>query len=228
MAGEKILVVDDDDDILELLMYDLTRQGYLVICENSGQRAVSVVQESRPDLIVLDVMLPTFSGLEICRLLKSDAVAQAIPIIMLSAKGEENDVVAGLECGADDYVTKPFSTKVLGTRIKTVLRKKANGSAKSEQPLRVGEIIIDPITREVTAAGEPIALTNIEFRLLHFLASKPGWAFTRAQIVDAVQGEEHAATERSVDVQLSGLRKKLGKWSGHIETVRGLGYRFRE
>jgi two-component system phosphate regulon response regulator PhoB len=227
MTRERILVVDDEEDLLELVNYNLSKEGYRVTCVGSGERALKEAQAMLPDLIVLDLLLPRVDGLEICRLLKSDAKTKHIPIIMLTAKSEESDVVAGLELGADDYITKPFSPRVLLARIKTVLRRKAQEPVDQQQVIRAHELVIDPGRHEVTAFGEPLQLTFTEFRLLHFLASKPGWAFTRSQIVDAVKGEDYPVTERSVDVQVTGLRKKLGDLGGYIETVRGVGYRFK-
>jgi two-component system phosphate regulon response regulator PhoB len=178
-------------------------------------------------LIVLDLLLPNVDGLEICRLLKSDEKTKHIPVIMLTAKGEESDMVAGLELGADDYMTKPFSPRVLLARIKAILRRKAKGAA-DDGVVQVRELVIHPGRHEAILDGKPLELTFTEFRLLHFLARRPGWAFTRAQIVDAVKGEDYPVTERSVDVQVAGLRKKMGDWGNYIETVRGVGYRFKE
>ncbi|HEX4132833.1 MAG TPA: response regulator [Pirellulales bacterium] len=228
MTRERILVVDDEEDLLELINYNLAKEGYRVTAVSSGERALAEAQQLLPDLIVLDVLLPRVDGLEICRLLKGDPKTRHIPIIMLTAKTEESDVVTGLELGADDYMTKPFSPRVLVARIKSVLRRRTNGPFDPRQPLRVHELVIDPGRHEVTAAGTPLQLTFTEFRLLHFLASKPGWAYTRSQIVDSVKGEDYPVTERSVDVQVTGLRKKLGEFGSYIETVRGVGYRFKK
>jgi DNA-binding response OmpR family regulator len=228
MARERILVVDDEEDLLELLNYNLTKEGYRVTCVASGERALKEAQTSLPDLIVLDLLLPRVDGLELCRLLKGDPQTQHIPIVMLTAKSEESDIVRGLDLGADDYVTKPFSPRVLVARIKSVLRRKPVEALDKLQPVRVHEVTIDPGRHEVLVAGEPVQLTFTEFRLLHFLASKPGWAFTRSQIVDAVKGEDYPVTERSVDVQVTGLRRKLGEFGSYIETVRGVGYRFKK
>jgi two-component system phosphate regulon response regulator PhoB len=228
MTRERILVVDDEEDLLELVRYNLAKEGYRVTCVASGERALREAQDALPDLILLDVLLPRVDGLEICRLLKNDAKTRHIPIIMVTAKGEEADMVAGLELGADDYITKPFSPRVLLARIKSVLRRKTSVVPDAQQPVRVHELIIDPGRHEVTLEGEPLQLTYTEFRLLHFLASKPGWAFSRSQIVDAVRGEDYPVTERAVDVQITGLRKKLGQYGHYIETVRGVGYRFKK
>src|SRR5215471_4511692 len=226
---ERILVVDDEEDLLELLNYNLTKEGFRVSCVGTGEEALSEARSVLPDLVLLDLLLPSVDGLEVCRLLKSDFKTQHIPIIMLTAKSEEADVVSGLELGADDYLAKPFSTRVLLARIKAVLRRKAKGSANESDSIRIRELVIHPGRHEVLLGGQQLDLTFTEFKLLHFLARKPGWAFTRSQIVDAVKGEDYPVTERSVDVQVVGLRKKLGDFgSQNIETVRGVGYRFKE
>jgi two-component system alkaline phosphatase synthesis response regulator PhoP len=227
-AGHHVLVVDDEEDLLELVRYNLTKEGYRISCVATGDEALKVVRRQPPDLIVLDLMLPMIDGLEVCRRLKGDSKTRDIPIIMLTAKSEESDMVAGLERGADDYVTKPFSPRVLAARIKAVLRRKeAELHAEHESTVSVGELVIHPGRHEVTLAGQPLILTYTEFSLLHFLAKRPGWAYSRTQIVDAVKGEDYPVTERSVDVQVAGLRKKLGSFGSYIETVRGVGYRFR-
>lgn len=228
MPRERILVVDDEEDLLELVNYNLNKEGYRVTCVASGERALKEAQSLMPDLIVLDLLLPRVDGLELCRLLKADLKTRHIPIIMLTAKTEESDVIKGLELGADDYITKPFSPRVLIARIKAVLRRKTHDPVDGQQALRIHELMIHPGRHEVTASGQPLQLTFTEFKLLHFLASKPGWAFTRSQIVDAVKGADYPVTERSVDVQVTGLRKKLGDLGGYIETVRGVGYRFKK
>jgi len=228
MAKERILVVDDEEDLLELVRYNLSKEGYQVICVASGEEAIKAARSQQPALIVLDLLLPNVDGLEVCRLLKNDSKTKHIPVVMLTAKSEEADMVAGLELGADDYVTKPFSPRVLLARIRAVLRRGASNDSDDRTTIRVNDLVINPGRHEVLAAGDPILLTNTEFRLLHFLARKPGWVFTRNQIVDAVQGEDYPVTERAVDVQVAGLRKKLGRFSSYIETVRGVGYRLKE
>jgi two-component system, OmpR family, alkaline phosphatase synthesis response regulator PhoP len=225
---ERILVVDDEEDLLELVNYNLTKEGYRVEGVGTGEEALAAARRALPDLVVLDLLLPHVDGLEVCRLLKSDPKTQHIPIIMLTAKSEEADVVTGLELGADDYLTKPFSPRVLLARIKAILRRKGKDADDDTGSIRVRELIIHPGRHEVLLEGAPVELTYTEFRLLHFLSRKPGWAFTRAQIVDAVKGEDYPVTERSVDVQVVGLRKKLKKYGSYIETVRGVGYRFKE
>ena len=228
MAGERILVVDDEEDLLELVKYNLGKEGYRVACVASGEQAIDQARNVVPDLIVLDLLLPNVDGLEVCKTLKSDPKTQHIPVVMLTAKSEEADVVTGLELGADDYVTKPFSPRVLLARIRAVLRRKLKDSLDDPSTIRVHNLVINPGRHEVLIGGKAIDLTFTEFRLLHFLARKPGWAYSRNQIVDAVKGEDYPVTERSVDVQVVGLRKKLGQLGRFIETVRGVGYRFKE
>lgn len=229
MSKGTILVVDDEEDILELIRYNLTKEGYRVVCAPSGESAIQMARSESPDLIVLDLMLPGIDGLDVCRVLKNDPKTKLITVIMLSAKGEEADVVTGLELGADDYITKPFSPRVLLARVKTALRRqKAGTRVDSETTLKIESLAIDPKRHEVTIAGDAIDLTHTEFKLLHFLAQQPGWVFTRDQIVDAIHGHDYPVTDRSVDVQVVGLRKKMGECGKYIETVRGVGYRFKQ
>ena len=228
MPKEKILVVDDEEDILELVRYNLEREGFQVKCAASGEKAVKSARQDAPDLIVLDLMLPGIDGLEVARRLKHDRKTWGLPIVMLTAKGEEADIVTGLELGADDYITKPFSPRILIARIKAVLRRQAKEIQDPDRTLQIGGLMIDPRRRSVIADDQPIDLTYSEFQILFFLATRPGWVFTRSQIVDAVRGENYPVTDRSVDVQIVGLRKKLGPYSAYIETVRGVGYRFKE
>ncbi|HET6883832.1 MAG TPA: response regulator [Pirellulales bacterium] len=227
MAKDRILVVDDEEDLLELINYNLSKEGYRVTCVGSGEEAMREARANPPDLIVLDLLLPSVDGLEVCKLLKNDSRTKHVPIVMLTAKGEEADMVTGLELGADDYITKPFSPRVLIARVRAVLRRK-NETPSPDATIQVRELVIHPGRHEVLAAGKPLTLTLTEFRLLHFLAQRPGWAFSRNQIVDAVKGDDYPVTERSVDVQVAGLRKKLGSFGEYIETVRGVGYRFKE
>jgi len=229
MAKKEILVVDDEDDILELVTFNLTREGYVVRCASSGEEAIESVKRQIAHLIILDLMLPGIDGLETARRLRKDPSTEDIPIIMLTAKGEEADIVTGLELGADDYVTKPFSPRELTARVKTVLRRKAAvPPLEKESPLKIHALEIHPGRHEVFANGKPVSLTFTEFAILKCLAQRPGWVFTRYQIVDAVHGQEYNVTERSVDVQVAGLRKKLGPYGKYVETVRGVGYRFKE
>jgi two-component system alkaline phosphatase synthesis response regulator PhoP len=228
MVGERILVVDDEEDLLELVRYNLSKEGYQVRCAATGEAALREARELLPDLVLLDLMLPQVDGLAVCKVLKSSPHTQHIPIVMLTAKTEEADVVSGLELGADDYITKPFSPRVLLARIRAVLRRKLKQSLDDPSTIKVRDLVIHPGRHEVLLGGQLVDLTFTEFRLLQFLARKPGWAFSRNQIVDAVKGEDYPVTERSVDVQVAGLRKKLGEAGNYIETVRGVGYRFRE
>lgn len=228
MARESILLVEDDEDIQELVRYNLAKEAYRVASVTTGEEAVRSAKSDPPDLVLLDLMLPGVDGLEVCRLLKADAKTQHVPVVMLTAKGEETDIVAGLELGADDYITKPFSPRVLIARIRTILRRKALEIPAEDAPLHVRDIVIHPGRHEVLLKGKPVNLTYTEFRLLHLLARRPGWVFTRQQIVDAVRGEDYPVTDRAVDVQVVGLRKKLGSYGRYIETVRGVGYRFKE
>jgi two-component system, OmpR family, alkaline phosphatase synthesis response regulator PhoP len=228
MGKKEILVVDDEEDIRELVTFNLTREGYVVQCASSAEEALESVRKKTPHLIILDLMLPGMDGLEAAKRLKRDPSTEDIPIIMLTAKGEEADVVTGLELGADDYITKPFSPRVLTARVKTVLRRKIGvASLKKESPLKIHELEIHPGRHEVLVGGKPLPLTFTEFAILQCLAQRPGWVFTRYQIVDAVHGEEYNVTERSVDVQIAGLRRKLGPYGKYVETVRGVGYRFK-
>lgn len=228
MQKEKILVVDDEEDILELVRHNLAREGYQVICAASGEKAVAKARSDKPDLIVLDLMLPGIDGLQVARNLKDDAGTRSIPIIMLTAKGEEADVVTGLELGADDYITKPFSPRVLLARIRAVIRRHDKKIENDGSIMQIYEITIHPGRRIVMVNSEPVEMTYTEFQVLYYLAKRPGWVFTRSQIVDAVRGSDYPVTDRSVDVQIVGLRKKLGICGDYIETVRGVGYRFKE
>jgi len=228
MSREKILAVDDEEDILELLRFNLSREGYQVSCAESGEDALRLARTNPIDLMVLDLMLPGLDGLDVTRKIKNDPKLRHIPIIMLTAKGEEADVVTGLELGASDYVTKPFSPRILIARIKATLRSAAKTPQDDLEVLHIHGIEIHPGRRQVTMDDQQIELTYTEFQVLHYLAKRPGWVFTRSQIVDAVRGDDYPVTDRSVDVQIVGLRKKLGKYGAGIETVRGVGYRFKE
>lgn len=221
-------MVDDEEDILELVRYNLAREGYQVVCVETGEKALKAVKSEPVDLVVLDLMLPGIDGLEVARMLKKDSKTAAIPLIMLTAKGEEADVVAGLELGADDYITKPFSPRVLAARVRAVIRRRSAEPPDDASTLTVHEMVIDPGRRSVLVLGEPVDLTYTEFQVLSVLARRPGWVFTRSQIVDRVRGDDYPVTDRSVDVQIVGLRKKLGPAGKYIETVRGVGYRFKE
>jgi DNA-binding response OmpR family regulator len=228
MSGEKILVVDDEENIRELVRYNLAREGYQVTTVGSGEEALKQASSKIPDLIVLDLMLPGMDGFDVCRQLKNDSRTAHIPIVMLTVKGEESDIVVGLELGADDYITKPFSPKVLLARLKAVLRRREKEPIGESDVMTIGDLTIHPGRHEVLVQGKPVKLTSTEFRILHLMARKPGWVFTRYQIVDAARGENIAVTARSVDFHITSLRRKLGPCSDYIETVWGVGYRFKE
>lgn len=228
MTKKHIFVVEDEEDILELLQYNLSREGYSVSTAKDGEEAVRMIPRKPPDIILLDLMLPGLDGLEVCRTLKKNPKTANIPIVMVTAKGEESDVVMGLELGADDYIPKPFSMKVLIARVRTVLRRKQEPPAGKDATVTILDLVIDPGRRQVLIKGKPVELTFSEFSILHFLAGRPGSVMTREQIVDAVRGADYAVTDRAVDVQIVGLRRKLGSHADYIETVRGVGYRFKE
>jgi two-component system phosphate regulon response regulator PhoB len=228
MARERILVVDDEPDILELVQYNLKKDNYDVVGVMSGEEALARVQNSPPDLVVLDLMLPGMDGLEVCKQLKQEPRTTTIPLIMLSARGEEADVVAGLELGADDYLTKPFSPRVLLARIRAVLRRRHSVPATADVVITHHDIVIHPGRHEVLVQSTPVQLTPTEFRILHLLVRRPGWVFTRNQIIEAAQGDEASVTVRTVDVHIVALRRKLGACGDAIETIRGIGYRFQE
>jgi len=228
MAREQILVVDDEKDILELISYNLTKNGFRVTSVMTGEDALTQARAELPSLIVLDLMLPGLDGLDVCRILTNDPKTAHIPIIMVTARGEEADVVTGLELGADDYVSKPFSPRVLLARVRAALRKRSAEANNDTTVLKRDDLVIDPGRHDVRLGGERVELTFTEFGILHLLAKRPGWVFTRNQIIDNVRGDEYPVTARSVDVQIVGLRRKLGEYGGYIETIRGVGYRFKE
>ncbi len=228
MLSEKILVVDDEEDILELVGYNLEKSGYRVDRAETGEDALRMVSDNQPDLVILDLMLPGINGLDVCRILKTNPNTLNLPILMLSAKGSESDVVRGFELGATDYVTKPFSTKILLARVRAALTKGVESGSKPSDTIRIHNFVIIPQKNFVSVGGTPTQLTASEFRLLTLLAKRPGFIFSRYQIVDQVRGENHSVTDRSVDVHVVSLRKKLGSWGHCIETVRGMGYRMKE
>ncbi len=223
MSGKYILVVDDEEDILELISYHLEKEGFKAVCVDNGRKALEIVKKNPPDLIILDIMLPDISGFDIAYRIKKD---REIPIIMLTAKGEENDIIKGLESGADDYIAKPFSLNILTARINAVMRRNKNSEVSDANIINLSDISVDIGKHAVFLKGEPLELTYTEFGILLFLLKKPGWVFTRFQIVDAVHGEDYPVTERSVDVQIASLRKKLGDAGAYIKTIRGIGYKF--
>lgn len=234
MIEQLVLIVEDEEDIRELVSYNLQQAGYQVAGVATGEAALAVVDSRRPDLVLLDLMLPGVDGLTVCKKLKDKPQTASIPIIMLTAKGEESDIVKGLNLGADDYVTKPFSPKVLIARVQAVLRRTRDAldeiaeDGDQDKSITVRDLTILLGRHEVLVSGKPVELTSTEFRVLSLLAGKPGWVFTRQQILDGVHGDNYAITDRAVDVQVVGLRKKLGTAGKYIETVRGVGYRFKE
>jgi len=230
-----VLIVEDDEDIRELVSYHLLKEGYQVASVASGEEALTSAEAQTPDLILLDVMLPGMDGLTVCQRLRASPRTADVAIMMLTAKSEEADIIRGLNLGATDYVTKPFSPKVLLARVRAVLRRKqAVATAEEEEVEECDEVIemhgllIHPGRHELRVDGNPVTLSSTEFRVLYFLASRPGWVFSRQQILDGVHGDNYAITDRAVDVQIVGLRKKLGEAGKYIETVRGVGYRFKE
>lgn len=228
MRKEHILIVEDEEDIQELVRYNLSKEGYQVTCVSTGEAGIRSARSEQPDLVLLDLMLPGIDGLDVCRALGSNPETRHIPVIMVTAKGEETDIVTGLELGADDYITKPFSPRVFLARIKAVLRRGTQPAQEEQGVIRIHDLVIHPGRFEVRVQDKPVDLTHTEFRILYLLASKPGWVLTRYQIVDAVHGPDYPVTDRSVDVQIVGLRKKLDKAGPYIETVRGVGYRFKD
>lgn len=228
-----ILVVEDEEDLRDIVIYNLEREGYKTVGVESGEEGLELAISLKPDLMILDLMLPGMNGMDVCRHIKQDSQSQSIPILIVSAKGEEADIVSGLELGADDYLTKPFSPRILLARVRTVLRRyeqkisDATGK-KDETILAIDGLVIDTKKHQLTIDEKPLDLTKSEFGILYFLASHRGWVYTRYQIVDAIRGEKYVVTERAIDVQITGLRKKLGSYAQLIETVRGVGYRFKE
>lgn len=228
MTKQHILVVDDEEDILNLVQYNLSKVAYSCTCVTDGREAVLAAGNLLPALIILDLMLPGMDGLQVCATLKHDPKTKQIPIIMLTAKGTEADIVRGLETGADDYMTKPFSPKVLLARIATVLRRQPRDGTEDPASLHRHALVLHPGRREARLDGVPLDLTRAEFDILLYLANRPGWVFTRSQIVDALHGPGYPVTDRAVDVQIVGLRKKMKQHGDYIETIRGIGYRFKE
>lgn len=227
MSEQTILVVDDELDIQELVRYNLQKEGFSVHTVGTGEKALAAAEELRPAAIVLDLMLPGIDGVQVCNRLKSQESTQDIPVIMLTAKSEEADMVAGLETGADDYITKPFSPKVLVARLKAVMRRTEAAATPSSGTLAVHGVTVDISRHEAYCEERQVELSATEFAILAFVMTNPGWVFSRSQIIDAIHGKDYPVTERSVDVQILGLRKKLSSCGNLIETVRGVGYRFR-
>jgi two-component system phosphate regulon response regulator PhoB len=226
MAKRKILIVEDDRDIVEMVEYNLREDGYATVSALNGEDGVNLAKREQPDLIILDIMLPIIDGFEVCRTLKSDDTTAHIPIIILSAKSQETDKVVGLELGADDYVTKPFSPRELIARIRAIMRRGLEQQLSSI--IERGDIIIDSAKHKVTVVGKEISLTTTEFKLLEYIAQRPGVVLSRYQILDAVSGDDAIVCDRTVDAHVKLLRRKLGTAKDYIETIRGAGYRFKE
>jgi DNA-binding response OmpR family regulator len=229
MSRRTILVVEDEPDIAEVIQYNLVREGYRVDVVGDGEHALERIVREAPDLVLLDLMLPGLDGLELCRRMKEDPVTRPIPVIMVTAKGEESEVVLGLGVGADDYMAKPFSPRELTARVRAVLRRGPVRveTTKRERVAREG-LVVDAVKHEVRVDGDRVTFTATEFRLLHLLASHPGRAFTRDELLSRVIGEHATVTDRNIDVHVRTIRQKLGPRREMIETVRGVGYRFRE
>jgi two-component system phosphate regulon response regulator PhoB len=234
-TATSILIVEDDRDISELIRFHIEREGYRARESVSGREALEMIRKEHPDLVVLDLMLPDLDGLEICRRMKWDDRTRSIPVLIVSAKGDETDVVTGLELGADDYVSKPFSPRVLMARVKNILRRGnvAEPAAKNENGRNVtamagGEVVIDLDQHKVFVQGEAVEFTLTEFGILHYLARRPGFVRTRDQIIAAVHGDNIVLSSRTVDVHVTAIRRKLGEFGAMIQTVRGVGYRLTE
>jgi len=224
MSKGKIEIIEDDRDIVEMVEYNLREEGYRTIAAFDGEKGIDLARREKPDLIILDLMLPAIDGFEVCKILKQQESTSHIPIIILSAKSRETDKVVGLELGADDYMTKPFSPRELIARIKAVLRR------HKEQPAEIkrGQIVIDGTKHKVLVKGRDVELTATEFRLLECLARRPGVVFSRNQLLDGLSADKSMVYDRTVDAHIKSLRRKLGQAKDYIETVRGVGYRFRE
>lgn len=224
MSKDSVLIVEDDPDIVELLQYTLEREGYPVMVAQNGEKGLAEARRRKPGLIVLDLMLPGLDGLEICKALKAEDATKGIPIVMLTAKGEESDIVLGLEFGADDYVKKPFSPRELVARIRTVLRR-GRPVAESKTRIEVGPVVLDRERHEVTLDGADVPFTRSEFRLLWTLAKHPGRVYTREELVEKLTDGEVVILDRNIDVHVSSIRKKLGEHNSVVATVRGVGYK---
>jgi two-component system phosphate regulon response regulator PhoB len=228
MKVRTIVVIEDDLDIREVLVYNLEREGFHVVTAADGEKGLAAVRQAAPDLVLLDLLLPGFDGIEVCRRLKMDPGTHDVPIIMVTAKGDEADVVVGLGVGADDYVTKPFSPRELIARVRAVLRRSplgAEGPAVTDR-LSFPGLVIDAVRHEVRVHDDVVPFTATEFRLLHSLASQPGRVFTRDQLINRIIGEGRTVVDRNIDVHVRGVRRKLGDLQHMVQTIRGVGYRF--
>ncbi len=228
MAKGTILVIEDEADIRDLIRHNLERERFRVLCADSGEEGIGVARRESPDLVLLDVMLPGMDGLEVCRALRSRPETRSVPIVMLTARAEDSDVIVGLELGADDYITKPFSPRVLLARLRAVLRRREAESAEPGESLAHKELRLDLTRHEVRLEGESIELTLTEFKILAFLARHPGRVFSRYQILDGIQSQDSFVLDRTIDVHIAALRRKLGAFGSNIQTVRGIGYRLKD
>ncbi|RPG50730.1 MAG: response regulator [Gammaproteobacteria bacterium TMED1] len=226
MLKRKIVVIEDEPDIVEVISYNLKREGFQVIASARGDEGLNQVRNQSPALVILDLMLPGSDGLSVCQQIKSDSLTQDIPIIIVSAKGEESDIVIGLGMGADDYLAKPFSPRELIARVKAVLRRGAVTLAEQSDRILIGELKIDLVSHEVKISDEPISLTATEFKILYQMASQPGRAFTREQLLNRVVGDGVVVVDRNIDVHIRSIRTKIKEYSLMIQTIRGVGYRF--
>jgi two-component system phosphate regulon response regulator PhoB len=227
MPKAKVLVIEDDRSLAEVLSYNLKAAGYEVLVATDGQDGLLKAETKSPDLVVLDLMLPVVDGLDVCRRLRAQPTTREIPIVMLTAKAEESDEIVGFSLGADDYVTKPFSVKILLERIKALRRRRTSDGISDEVTSKLG-VTVDRRRHQAASEGSSLALTRSEFRLLDTLIRQPGRVFYRAELIDAALGEDTMVMERTIDVHIRALRRKLGERADVIETVRGVGYRFRD
>ncbi|HHB75070.1 MAG TPA: response regulator transcription factor [Desulfobulbus sp.] len=231
MGKASILVIEDDLDIQQLVSYNLIKAGFNVSCADSGEEGLQILRNESIDLLLLDLMLPGKDGMEICAMIRKKPDTANLPIIMMTAKSEEEDIVTGLTAGADDYVPKPFSPKILIARIQAVLRRKQEKKIAEQKPvdekITYPSLVIHLGRHEVLIEGKQVHLTTTEFTILEQMASRPGWVFSRRQLIDAIRGYDYLITPRAIDVQIFGLRKKMGPLGSYIETVRGVGYRFK-
>ncbi|MHC4957935.1 MAG: response regulator [Planctomycetota bacterium] len=225
---KRVLVVEDEADLLEAVLFAFRKEGLKPIGASDGEEALRLVKEKRPDVVLLDLMLPGIDGLEVCRRLRSSEDTARIPIIMVTAKAEETDAVIGLGVGADDYVRKPFGLKELTARVRAVLRRADEPVDPSPKLIRIGDLEVDPARHEVRLHGDVVVCTATEFRLLHYLAKRPGRVYSRLQLLEQAVGSDVIVVERNIDVHVSALRRKLGDYGARIVTVRSVGYKFAE
>jgi DNA-binding response OmpR family regulator len=228
LGNQKIVIIEDEPDIRDVLRYNLEREDFVVVCAADGETGIETVRAEQPDLVLLDLLLPGIDGIEVCRMLKTGERTRDIPVIMVTAKGQEADIVLGLGVGADDYATKPFSPRELVARIRAVLRRAGQRQPEADDTIVRGALVIDNVRHEVRVDGEPVGLTATEFRLLLCMAAHPGRVFTRDYLVNRVIGKGVTVVDRTIDVHVQSIRKKLGQRRDLIETIRSVGYRFRE